>query len=374
MSDAVLIADAHGQITQINAAYRALVGLPPDQQIPRDPAAHIAQLAIRDHDGQPVPFDEMVTQRAVRGQRILNEAAVDYQFRTLGGEDRWASATAAPLYDAQGQISGAITVLRDVTERRQAERALQRAHERFQLAERAANGFVYEWDVRAGQLYRSAGVERLLGYRPEEIPPTWEAWAQLVYPGDWQATTDAEELAYLEALPAETLETAYRLRHRDGHYLTVADYALLERDAAGHIVRLIGQTHDITQRKRAEEALRRSHVELEQRVAERTHDLDMANRSLRRLSQRILEIQEGERRLIARELHDEVGQQLTGAKMLLDSLEEQLHEGSNDATEEHLSEAQVPPASRAACRSTRRGRGHLGACTRSLAGTPSRCP
>jgi PAS domain S-box-containing protein len=459
MSDAVLIADAHGQITQINAAYRALVGLPPDQQIPRDPAAHIAQLAIRDHDGQPVPFDEMVTQRAVRGQRILNEAAVDYQFRTLGGEDRWASATAAPLYDAQGQISGAITVLRDVTERRQAERALQRAHERFQLAERAANGFVYEWDVRAGQLYRSAGVERLLGYRPEEIPPTWEAWAQLVYPGDWQATTDAEELAYLEALPAETLETAYRLRHRDGHYLTVADYALLERDAAGHIVRLIGQTHDITQRKRAEEALRsseerlrlliesaedysifttdehgvidswnegarrmfgwsaqeiigqpteliftpedraagvpaqemaravknghapderfhlrkdgsrfyvsgtmstihdgelrgfvkiardlterqaaeealrRSHDELEQRVVERTRELDSANWSLRRLSQRILEVQEGERRLLARELHDEIGQQLTGMKMLLDSLDEQLRQGPSDATD-----------------------------------------
>ena len=210
----------------------------------------------------------------------------------------------------------------DLVERGQVEAELLRANERFQLAERAANGFIYEWDVRTGQIYRSEGVERLLGYRAEDIPLTWTAWAQLVYPGDWQATTDAEELAYLEALPGDTLENVYRIRHRDGHYLTVADHALIERDAAGHVVRLIGQTNDITDRKQAEEALRHAHDELEQRVAERTRELDNANKELRRLSQRILEVQESERRLIAGELHDEIGQQLTGIRMLLETLEE----------------------------------------------------
>lgn len=216
----------------------------------------------------------------------------------------------------------------DLIERGQAEAELQRANERFQLAERAANGFIYEWDVRTGQIYRSEGVERMLGYRAEDIPLTWTAWAQLVYPGDWQATTDAEELAYLEALPGDTLENVYRIRHLDGHYLTVADHALIERDAAGHIVRLIGQTQDITERKQAEEALQRAHDELEQRVAERTRALDNANKELRRLSQRILEVQESERRLIARELHDEVGQQITGIKMLLETLEESVLDDS----------------------------------------------
>ena len=220
----------------------------------------------------------------------------------------------------------------DLIERGQAEAELQRANERFQLAERAANGFIYEWDVRTGQIYRSEGVERMLGYRAEEIPLTWTAWAQLVYPGDWQATTDAEELAYLEALPGDTLENVYRIRHRDGHYLTVADHALIERDAAGHIVRLIGQTQDITERKQAEEALRHAHDELEQRVAERTRELDNANKELRRLSQRILEVQESERRLIARELHDEIGQQLTGIKMLLETLEESVPDDSGSPT------------------------------------------
>ena len=104
-------------------------------------------------------------------------------------------------------------------------------------------------------IYRSAGVERVLGYRTEDLPASWDAWAQLVYPGDWRATTDAEELAFLEALPGDTLETEYRIRHRDGHYLTVADHAALERDEAGHVIRLIGQTRDITERKRLENEL-----------------------------------------------------------------------------------------------------------------------
>jgi PAS domain S-box-containing protein len=145
-----------------------------------------------------------------------------------------------------------------VSDRRQAQAALRRVTERFRLAERAANGFVYEWNPHDGIIYRSEGFERLLGYRPDEIAPTWAAWAQLIYPGDWQVTTDAEEQAYLNALPGETLENEYRMRHRDGHYLTVAEHTLIERDANGNVTRLIGQIHDITERKRAEEALRDS--------------------------------------------------------------------------------------------------------------------
>src|SRR5262249_50320612 len=149
-----------------------------------------------------------------------------------------------------------------ITARKQVETEVQRANERFRLAERAANGFVYEWNPRNGIHYRSEGFARLLGYRPEEIAPTWAAWARLVYPGDWQVSTDVEEVAYLDSWPDETLENEYRVRHRDGYYLTVAEHTLIERDQDGHAVRLIGQIHDITARKRAEEALRESEAGL----------------------------------------------------------------------------------------------------------------
>ena len=82
---------------------------------------------------------------------------------------------------------------------------------------------------------------------------------------------------------------------------------------------MAGAATNITDRKDAEEALQRAHDELEQRVRERTRDLASANRSLRRLSRQVLEVQETERRRIARELHDEIGQALTGVKMMLET-------------------------------------------------------
>ena len=86
------------------------------------------------------------------------------------------------------------------------------------------------------------------------------------------------------------------------------------------------------ERKRGEEALRRAHDELERRVVERTQELSAANaklteqiaerrraeNELRRLSHRLVEVQEGERRNIARELHDEIGQLLTGLKLVIE--------------------------------------------------------
>ena len=71
--------------------------------------------------------------------------------------------------------------------------------------------------------------------------------------------------------------------------------------------------------QQAESALRRAHDELERRVAERTNELSRANLALRGLSQRLVDVQEAERRFVARELHDEIGQMVTGLKLLLET-------------------------------------------------------
>ena len=111
----------------------------------------------------------------------------------------------------------------------------------------------------------------------------------------------------------------------------------VRREAAGPVVRIVGTHFDLTERKEAEEALRRAHEELEARVRERTAELARANASLRaeigereraerartELLARLVFAQEDERRRIAREMHDQFGERLTalgrGIAMLKDA-------------------------------------------------------
>jgi PAS domain S-box-containing protein len=256
--DQVIVYDTDLQLVRSNATHRAAVArFHRTGEAPEELTARIQQTRTVFHDlsGVELAEGDWPQQRILRGEILSGPNAVETQAYTVTGEAQWWSVSGAPLRAEDGAISGAVLINTDITRRKELENDLRRANDRFRLAERAANGFVFEWNPNDGIHYRSEGFERLLGYRPEEIAPTWAAWAQLVYPGDWQVSTDAEEVAYLEALPGETLENEYRMRHRDGHYLTVAEQTLIERDQAGHVVRLIGQIHDITERKRLENEL-----------------------------------------------------------------------------------------------------------------------
>jgi signal transduction histidine kinase len=107
----------------------------------------------------------------------------------------------------------------------------------------------------------------------------------------------------------------------------------LEAGADGYIARpidnreLLARVQALLRIKRAESELRRAHDELEKRVVERTVELCRANAALKAMSLRLVDVQEAERRFVARELHDEIGQLVTGLKLLLET---SLHPSTGD--------------------------------------------
>jgi signal transduction histidine kinase len=155
---------------------------------------------------------------------------------------------------------------------------------------------------------------------------TYETFLSIVHPDDRQYV-DTQWKAGLRGEP-------YDIEHRIvvGHQVKwVREKAYLEFDNSGELLGGFGITQDITERKRAEEALRQRTIELQhltetldQQVKERTEELSEANKTLRQLSTRLLSAQEDERRRIAGELHDTIGSCLSGVKFKIEDVLQQV--------------------------------------------------
>src|SRR5579863_543476 len=115
------------------------------------------------------------------------------------------------------------------------------------------------------------------------------------------------------AQSGEDYETEYRLRGADGNYRWFRARAVPLRDPNGTILKWYGTCSDIHDSKRLEQSIRDNAIELERMVDIRTVEL-------RRLSSRLMTMQDEERRRIAREIHDGLGQELAAAKMILDGI------------------------------------------------------
>jgi PAS domain-containing protein len=108
---------------------------------------------------------------------------------------------------------------------------MRRANERFELAESASQGFVYEWHVPEGMVERSRGLAAVLGYEPDEVPATQEWWQAQIHPDDFALIEIQRQQLAESAL--EQIETEYRVRHRNGHWVILRDRARLIHASAG---------------------------------------------------------------------------------------------------------------------------------------------
>jgi len=195
---------------------------------------------------------------------------------------------------------------------RQAEQKFREIKERFEYAGRAATDAIWDWDFVTDTIWVSESFSKLFGYTSEEMDPTSFVWNKLIQ------NIHPEDRDRMIATARKTIDgggkmwaVEYRYRRKDGSYASVEGHGYVIRDETGQALRAIGCATDVTARKLATEKLERSH------------------RQLRALAARMESLREEERRRMAREIHDDLGQMLTGLKMDLRWAEKHLErEGS----------------------------------------------
>jgi two-component system CheB/CheR fusion protein len=189
------------------------------------------------------------------------------------------SLSISAIRAAAGRISGVALIARDITDRRRADEALRISEERFRLATEAVNGLIYDWDPVTGRVQRSQGLLSLIGYWPEEVQGDLDWWRRQIHPDD----VGQAERTIFSAVEgdASSFSAEFRLRHRDGSWVHVWDKGLIVRDAQGKAVRVVGSALDVSERRRAQEALEKAHRELQEALEAKDHFLATLSHELR---------------------------------------------------------------------------------------------
>lgn len=150
-----------------------------------------------------------------------------------------------------------MNIVRDISERKAAERALRESDERWAFAIEGSNDGIWDWNIKENKVYYSNRWKEMLGFQPEEIREDMETFGQFVHPDDYKRVMDEADRYIKHEIPFYQIE--HRMRCKNGEYKWILDRGkVIVYDEAGNPLRMVGTHSDISEQKKAEQALRLS--------------------------------------------------------------------------------------------------------------------
>lgn len=158
--------------------------------------------------------------------------------------------------DLENESQQVVSAVIDTTDRKLRLPISSTIEEQFDLATAKVNCMVYEWRHDSGIVSRSQGLLKLVGYSPEDLEPTIEAWEQLIHPED----VESFKAAFLQQIQAgrKLVDSHYRVFHRDGNIRYIWDRASINYDEKGEPQRISGFSTDVSDLMVAQQSLKQS--------------------------------------------------------------------------------------------------------------------
>jgi PAS domain S-box-containing protein len=210
---------------------------------------------------------------------------------------------AAPTESELSLFERVVSLLRIIIENKNAELKIRLSNERYLLVTKATNDAIWDWDVNTNTLYWGEGIYTLFGFKPGYVDNATNFWESCIHPDDRDRVVNGLN-KFITDSTSRIWEDEYRFIKPNGECALVFDRGFLIYDHSGKIARMVGSMQDVTDKKELEKKLLKQQVDKQKLIA-----------------QAVVNAQEKERAEIGKELHDNVNQILSTAKLYLELAE-----------------------------------------------------
>jgi len=273
MTDAIFISDSEGRFIEFNEAFATFHRFRTKEECAKTFAEYPAFLEVFMANGKPAPLEQWAVPRALRGETVKN---AEYTLRRKDTGETWVgSYSFAPIRDRDGAIVGSVVAGRDITDQKKADAALRDSNERFASIFNLSPVATSLSTIKDGRYLdvNDGFLKMFQRSRDEVVGHTVFELNVWVDPG--QRDTLLSKLKEHGAVNNFEM----KLRAKSGQVIQMlwsGAQIVIDGESC-----LLGSSLDITERKKAEEKIQELNTELEQRVIERTGQLEAANTELR---------------------------------------------------------------------------------------------